>query len=124
MTLYSTGMRRAELCHLRIEDIDNARMVIHIREGKGGKDRDVALSPKLLEELRPYRRLGRKPGWLFPGRRCHTADQPMTDKVVWHACREAANGGTSQTGSSAHAPPGFGILHHLSEFVHSKDNWP
>jgi integrase/recombinase XerD len=49
MALYSTGMRRSELCHLRTEDIDKHRMVIHIRQGKGGKDRDVPLSPKLLE---------------------------------------------------------------------------
>ena len=51
MTLYSTGMRRSELCHLRTEDIDKERMVIHIRQGKGGKDRDVPLSPKLLDQL-------------------------------------------------------------------------
>jgi outer membrane protein assembly factor BamB len=46
ITLYSTGMRRAELCHLKVEDIDSTRMLIHIRQGKGGKDRDVPLSPK------------------------------------------------------------------------------
>ena len=48
MTLYSTGMRRAEMCSLKVEDIDSKRMLIHIRQGKGGKDRDVPLSPKLL----------------------------------------------------------------------------
>jgi len=52
MTLYSTGMRRAELCQLRPEDIDKHRMVIRIRQGKGGKDREVPLSPKLLDQLR------------------------------------------------------------------------
>ena len=52
MTLYSTGMRRAELCQLKVSDIDKERMVIHIRQGKGGKDRDVPLSPKALETLR------------------------------------------------------------------------
>ena len=51
-TLYSTGMRRAELCQLEVEDIDSHRMVIHIRQGKGGKDRDVPLSANLLETLR------------------------------------------------------------------------
>ena len=45
MTLYSTGMRRAELCKLKVEDIDSKRMILHIRQGKGGKDRDVPLSP-------------------------------------------------------------------------------
>jgi integrase len=49
MTLYSTGVRRAELCQLKVEDIDGDRMIIHIRQGKGGKDRDVPLDPKLRE---------------------------------------------------------------------------
>ena len=38
MALYSTGMRRSELVHLRVEDIDSERMVLHIRKGKGGTD--------------------------------------------------------------------------------------
>jgi integrase/recombinase XerD len=92
MTLYATGMRRAEVAALKITDIDSARMVIHVQEGKGRRDRDVVLSPHLLEELRQhYRRLRRKPAvWLFPGGTYHTADMPIRDKVVWHACREAA----------------------------------
>ena len=52
MTLYATGVRRAELAHLKITDIDSQRMVIHVQGGKGRKDRDVMLSPNLLEELR------------------------------------------------------------------------
>jgi len=92
MALYGTGSRRAELAKLRIADVDSQRMLIHIRGGKGRKDRDVMLSPNLLEELRQhYRRLRRKPAeWLFPGGRWHTADYPIDDKVVWYACREAA----------------------------------
>ena len=90
MTLYSTGMRRAELCHLRTEDIDKERMVIHIRQGKGGKDREVPLSPKLLDQLRThYRSLPHQSGWLFPSLQTRRPDQPMTDKVIWHACRQA-----------------------------------
>ena len=54
MTLYATGARRAEAAHLKIGDIDSQRMVVHIRGGKGGLDRDVMLSPKLLEALRTY----------------------------------------------------------------------
>jgi integrase len=54
MTLYSTGMRRAELCHLKVEDIDSIRMIVHIRHGKRNRDREVPLSPKLLETLREY----------------------------------------------------------------------
>lgn len=52
MLLYSTGMRRSELVHLRVEDIDSKRMIVHIRQGKGGKDRDVPLCPRLLETHR------------------------------------------------------------------------
>jgi len=52
MTLYATGARRAEVAHLKISDIDSQRMVIHIRGGKGRKDRDVMLSPNLLDALR------------------------------------------------------------------------
>jgi len=92
ITLYATGVRRAELANLQIADIDSQRMVVHVRGGKGRKDRDIMLSPNLLEELRQhYRRLSRKQsGWLFPGGRWHTADYPITTKVVWYACREAA----------------------------------
>jgi integrase/recombinase XerD len=54
MTLYSTGVRRAELCRLKSADIDSQRMMVHIRQGKGDHDRDVPLSPKLLETLRVY----------------------------------------------------------------------
>ena len=92
MTLYGTGVRRAECAALKLTDIDSARMVLHVQEGKGRKDRDIVLSPHLLDELRShYRRLARKPSvWLFPGGRWHTADSPISDKVVWHACHESA----------------------------------
>ena len=92
MTMYATGARRAEAARLKVSDIDSQRMVVHIREGKGGKDRDVMLSPKLLEELRTYwRGLRRKPKeWLFPGNRWHTASHPVTTKVLWIACQIAA----------------------------------
>ncbi len=91
MTLYSTGARRSELCRLRPEDIDKERMVIRIRQGKGGKDREVPLSPKLLDQLRTYYRpLKRKNGWLFPSLQMRRRDQPITDKAVWHVCREAS----------------------------------
>ena len=92
ITLYATGVRRAELAHLKTADVDSQRMVIHVRGGKGRKDRDVMLSPNLLDELRQhYRRLPRTPSeWLFPGGRWHTANVPISTKVVWYACREAA----------------------------------
>src|ERR1700726_1770669 len=68
MTLYATGARRAELTHLKVSDIDSKRMVIHVRGGKGRKDRDVMLSPKLLEALREHWHRSRRKtsDWLFP----------------------------------------------------------
>jgi integrase len=54
MTLYGTGMRRAELARLKVGDIDSQRMIIRVVAGKGGKDRDLPLSPALLETLREY----------------------------------------------------------------------
>jgi integrase/recombinase XerD len=91
MTLYSTGMRRAELCQLKVEDIDGGRMVIHIRHGKGGKDRDVPLDPKLRETLREYYRWMRPKTYLFPGiEKGWRADKPISSKVPWEACAQAA----------------------------------
>ena len=91
MTLYATGVRRAELCHLKVADIDSTRMVIHVRKGKGSRDRDVLLSPKLLETLREYWRWMKPRTYLFPGTVNNwRADVPITDKVVWKAVNEAA----------------------------------
>jgi integrase len=64
MTLYDTGMRRAELCQLRPEHIDKERMIIRIPHGKGGKVREFPLSSRLREQLRTYyRSLARRNGW-------------------------------------------------------------
>jgi integrase/recombinase XerD len=92
MALYATGLRRAELARLKVSDVDSQRMVIHVQGGKGRKDRDVLLSPKLLEELRQHwHRLRIKPSvWLFPTRHGHASDRPITPKVIYHACKRAA----------------------------------
>ena len=66
MTLYATGVRRAELSRLKVEDIDSERMIVHIRQGKGNRDRDVPLTPKLLETLREYWRWMKPKTYLFP----------------------------------------------------------
>ena len=91
MVLYGTGVRRTELSLLKVADIDSKRMVIHIWQGKGSRDRDVPLSPKLLEALRQYW-LWKKPRvYLFPSTEGHRGEEaPMSDKVVWWAVREAA----------------------------------
>ena len=91
MVLYSTGMRNFELRQLQVKDIDSQSMLIHIQRGKGGRDRYVPLSPKLLETLREYWRWMKPKTWLFPGT-VHNwrADKPITPKVVWDAGQFAA----------------------------------
>jgi site-specific recombinase XerD len=87
-TMYGTGMRVSEAVHLRAANIDGQRMMIRIELSKGHKDRDVQLSPKLLELLRCYWRKVRPREWMFPGQ---NPDQPLTRDAVGEAVA-----GTSQ----------------------------
>src|SRR6202021_1062186 len=70
-TMYGTGMRVSEALHLRTCHIDSQRMMIRIEQSKGNRDRDVQLSPKLLELLRSYWRKVQPREWLFPGQSPH-----------------------------------------------------
>jgi integrase/recombinase XerD len=93
LLLYATGIRREELVRLKAGDIDSGRMLIRISQGKGKKDRNVMLSPRLLQELRDYWRAANpKPQtYLFPSKGPHpNGDVPMTSKSVWDAVRQAA----------------------------------
>jgi integrase len=91
MILYGTGLRRAEVVHLKVSDIDSQRMVIRVRQGKGARDRDVPMSAKLLEALREYWRWNKPKEYLFPSSPGHRGlDQPASDKTVWNACQTAA----------------------------------
>ncbi len=91
MTVYSCGLRRIEVCQLKVSDIDSQRMVIRVTHGKGGVDRDVPLSPALLETLREYWRWMRPKIWLFPGtEKGWRADKPITAKMIWAAADYAA----------------------------------
>lgn len=67
MTAYSAGLRISELIALQLYDIDAKRMMIHIRQGKGKKDRMVPLSKRLLETLREYFKVYRPEKYLFEG---------------------------------------------------------
>jgi site-specific recombinase XerD len=65
-TIYSCGLRLREGAHLRVRDIDSARMMVHIRSGKGAKDRYVPLPQRTLDLLRDYWVTHRNPNWIFP----------------------------------------------------------
>jgi site-specific recombinase XerD len=91
MTLYGTGMRRTEVSLLKVSDIDSQRMMIRVERGKGGAGRDIPLSPALLETLRAYWRWKKPHPYLFPSSEGQRGKaQPISDKVVWYACTEAA----------------------------------
>jgi len=93
MLLYATGLRRAEAADLKVSDIDSSLMLIHVRQGKGSRDRELPLTQKVLDALREYWRAAKiKPRvYLFPSRKEPTAEErPISDKTVWHACHEAA----------------------------------
>ena len=68
ITIYAAGLRISEVVRLTARDINSKRMVIHVRQGKGHKDRYVMLSEQLLNILRNYWQRTRPPALLFPGR--------------------------------------------------------
>ena len=102
MTLYGTGVRREELCRLKVTDVDSQRMVIHVRQGKGNKDRDVTLSPRLLEVLRAYWKWRKPKTYLFPSPYRSRTHRPIDSKTVWHAVRKAASRAGIQKKVSPH----------------------
>ena len=85
-TIYASGLRVSEAVQLRPADIDSARMVLRVDQGKGRKDRYVMLSPRLLEVLRGYWRIERPRPWLFPG---DGAGRHITKNAVEQACQKA-----------------------------------
>jgi integrase/recombinase XerD len=86
-TIYACGLRLRELLGLRVADINSARMILHVRQGKGKKDRLVPLSPHVLEVLRGYWRECRPTIWLFAGLR---PGEALTDGTVQRICRRTA----------------------------------
>ena len=96
-TIYSCGLRTGEGVRLQVGDIDSNRMVIHVRQGKGGKDRYVPLPTQTLELLRTYWRQHRHPVWLFPSRvegpNWNQATKPMAPAGLlkaFHLARKAS----------------------------------
>jgi site-specific recombinase XerD len=87
MTAYGAGLRVSEACKLQMADIDGKRGLIHVREGKRGRDRYVMLSPRLLACLREYYRQVRPPApYLFPGQK---RGRPITPGPVSDAMKKA-----------------------------------
>lgn len=85
-TAYACGLRVSEVVHLKVGDVDSARMVVHVRCAKGRKDRFVPLSAVLLGHLRDYWRRCRPADWLFPGQR---KGQPISVGQVQRLCQRA-----------------------------------
>jgi integrase/recombinase XerD len=102
LVLYGTGMRRSEVARLKIAHIDSQRMVIHVVDGKGHKDRDLPLSPTLLENLRVYWRWLKPRTYLFPSRKHRDGEQPISHKTVWLACTKAARNAGLRKSASPH----------------------
>jgi len=84
---YGAGLRASEVISLKITDIDSARMVIRVEQGKGRKDRYVMLSEHLLALLRAWWKVARPQGWLFPGQ---NPVNPLTTRQLNRACHAAA----------------------------------
>jgi integrase/recombinase XerD len=87
ITLYAGGLRLAEATSLKLPDVDSQRMQLKINCGKGGRDRYVPISPRLLEELRAYWKAQRPSNYLFPGK---TPDVPLSGATIQKAVRLAA----------------------------------
>ena len=98
VTCYAAGLRISEACRLRVSDIDSRRMVVHVRAGKGGYDRETVLSPRLLELLREYWKAERPADWLFPG-------QKPTRHVSFESVRKAFAGARDAVGLSHRYTP-------------------
>jgi integrase/recombinase XerD len=92
MTIYAAGLRVSEVASLRPCDIDSRRMLIHVRQGKGGKDRLVPLSEALLGPLREYYLAYRPEHWLFPGQDPTRHINPRSVHRVLSKAAEAAIG--------------------------------
>ena len=85
---YGCGLRISEIANLKVSDIDSARMLIRVEQGKGRKDRYVMLAPDLLDLLRQWWKVKRPMGWLFPGQQ---PGQPITTRQLNRACHAAAS---------------------------------
>lgn len=92
MVTYSAGLRISETARLKITDIDSARMLLRVDQGKGNKDRYTLLSQVALETLRMYWKEYRPKNWLFPKDTCPENHVPIdTIRQVFKRAKRAAN---------------------------------
>jgi len=107
-TVYSLGLRLQEALHLQVSDIDSGRMLVHVRRGKGHKDRLIPLTDKTLQMLRAHWLTHRHPQWLFPceGRdhkQAATATRPMGQTTVQDCIKKVVDQlGWAKRGISTH----------------------
>ena len=100
-TIYACGLRLLEGVQLQVNDIDSARQMIHVVQGKGGKDRYIPLPDSALVMLRQYWRMHRNPDWLFPSSR-QGAQGPMHETGVQKAFRAALRESRIHKDASVH----------------------
>jgi site-specific recombinase XerD len=104
MTMYAAGLRVAEACRLRVQDVDSKQMVLRVQGGKGGKDRLTLLAPRLLRLLREYWKIDKPRGRLFPGRTRDGHISPESVRSVFRrALREAGVRGAFRTHDLRHS---------------------
>lgn len=87
-TIYACGLRLLEGVSLQVQDIDGARKMIHVRRGKGSKDRYVPLPDACLQMLRQYWAIHRNPLWLFPS--VHSFPAPYAASRPMHVHHDLA----------------------------------
>ena len=96
---YGAGLRVSEVANLKVSDIDSERMVLRVEQGKGKKDRNGMLSPRLLSLLREWWCVGQPAAWLFPGR---DALLPVTTRQLYRVVRDTAAAAGIQKRVSPH----------------------
>jgi integrase/recombinase XerD len=101
-TAYACGLRISEVLNLQVTDIDSARMVVNVRQGKGAKDRQVPLSARLLSELRTWWSVHRRKPWLFPGCIERTWDKPMQATCVQRMMQKVVTRAKLRKAASMH----------------------
>ena len=103
-TIYSCGLRLQEGTHLQVADLDSARLMIHVRHGKGAKDRYVPLPKRTLELLRQYWKTHRHPRLLFPAEgRNHIKLSLATVPISKHSVQDAFHAALKQSGLNKRA---------------------